>query len=145
LHTPRKNPLSKQDISNEEDLPWLVPDYDPTATVDLDYGTSIQVLLFAMKADFNSPYCHVASDNLLVVLDSGCSIAITPDIRDFINGTYLPQEHDIKGINSGINSSGIGEVNWKLLDINGKTVTYLSSRPSHPLLSPTPTTSGVTR
>jgi hypothetical protein len=64
-----------------------------------------------MKADFESPYCcNVTSDNLLVVLDNGCSIAITPNIGDFIDGTFLPQEHDIKGIGSGLNSSGIGEV-----------------------------------
>jgi hypothetical protein len=75
-----------------------------------------------MKADFESPYCHVTSDDLLIILDSGCSIAITPDIGAFIDGTYLPQEHGIKGIGSGLNSPGIGEVDWKFLDINGKTV-----------------------
>jgi hypothetical protein len=100
-----------------------VPDYNPTAKVDLDYGTAIHVLLFKMKANFDSPYSHITSDDLLVVLDSGCSIAITPDNGDFIHGTYLPQEHDTKGIGSGLNSSDMGKVDWKLIDINGTTVT----------------------
>jgi hypothetical protein len=50
-------------------------------------------------------------------------IAIIPNIGSFFNGTYLPQAHDIKGISSGLNSSGIGKVDWKFLDVKGKTVT----------------------
>jgi hypothetical protein len=57
-------------------------------------------MFFAMQANFDSPFNNITSDDLLVVLDSGCSIAITPDLSDFIDGTNQPQEHTISGIGS---------------------------------------------
>jgi hypothetical protein len=48
-------------------------------------------MLFAMKADFDLPYNNITSDDLLVILDSGCSIAITPGLGKFIDGTYQSQ------------------------------------------------------
>jgi hypothetical protein len=122
-HTARPHPISKQSPFTDRDLPRLVPTYNPQARVDIQQGAIMRALLFAMKADFDSSFLNITSDDLLVVLDSGCSIAITPDRNDFINGTYHTQEHNISGIGSGLNSAGIGDVNWKFIDVKGQPVT----------------------
>jgi hypothetical protein len=83
----------------------------------------MRAMLFAMKAVIELPFSNITSDDLLVVLDSGCSITIMPDLGNFIDGTYQPQQHNIRGIDSGLNSSGIGNVDWKFHDVNGKLVT----------------------
>jgi hypothetical protein len=122
-NTARPHPISKQSTFTDQQIPRLVPNYNHTANVDLHHGTTMRALLFAMKADFDSNFLNITSDDLLVVLDSGCSIAITPDRSDFLDGTYHTQEHNISGIGSGLNSAGIGDVDWKFLDVNGELVT----------------------
>jgi hypothetical protein len=72
--------------------------------VNIAHGKYVQAMLFAMKEDFNLPYTNITIDDLLGILDSGCSIAITPNLGNFIAGTYQPQEHTIKGIGSGLSS-----------------------------------------
>jgi hypothetical protein len=68
-------------------------------------------MLSALKANFNSAFNPITLDNDIVILDSSCSIALTPDLSDFINSTYAIQDHQISGIGSSLNSLGIGEVN----------------------------------
>jgi hypothetical protein len=47
-----------------------------------------------------------------------------PNLSDFIDGTYQPQEHNsIKGIGSSLNLSGIDNVTWKFIDVKGKPIT----------------------
>jgi hypothetical protein len=68
-------------------------------------------MLSAMKADLNSAFNPITSDDEIIILDGGCSIGITPDLNDFIDRTYAAQDNQISGIGSGLNSAGIGEVN----------------------------------
>ena len=65
----------------------------------------------------------LTADDTLLILDSGCSIAISPHIHDFIDGTHNTQAHTIKGIGSGLTASGMGIVNWSLTDRSGNTKT----------------------
>ena len=65
----------------------------------------------------------LTADDLLIILDSGCSIALTPYITDFIDGTYKNQPCSISGIGSGLEARGIGTVQWSLKDVNGNTST----------------------
>ena len=76
-----------------------------------------------MKGDYNSAFNLITLDDNVVILDSGCSIAITPDASDFIDGTYAVQDNQISGIGSGLHSLGIGEVNWIFSDKDNKPVT----------------------
>jgi len=46
-----------------------------------------------------------------LALDTGCSIAITNDVNDFVNGTYAIKDYKVNGIGSGLTAHGIGKVN----------------------------------
>ena len=64
----------------------------------------------------------ITSDDEQLVLDSECSIAITPDLTDFVDGTYSIQDYSVNGIGSGLKTIGIGEVEWEVLDIKNNPV-----------------------
>jgi hypothetical protein len=49
-------------------------------------------MLSALKANFDSAFNPITLDDDVVILDSGCSIALTPDLSDFIDGTYAVQD-----------------------------------------------------
>jgi hypothetical protein len=105
------------------DVPKLVPSYNPNTVRNTAYGTTQRALLFALKAGSDPNFTPITSDDHVVILDSGCSIAITPDLSDFIDGTYASQAHNISGIGSGLQSHGIGEVSWTFQDRDNKPVT----------------------
>jgi hypothetical protein len=65
----------------------------------------------------------LTSDDLLVILDSGCTCAITFDKSDFI-GTICPvQNVELQGISSGLQVKGVGQVTWTFLDQFGERTT----------------------
>ena len=65
----------------------------------------------------------LTSDDSLIVLDSGCSMAITPNINDFLNGTCEPQDGTVSGIGSGLTAEGMGTIQWSLTDTKGQIAT----------------------
>jgi hypothetical protein len=102
--------------------PRIVPSYNNTPFTDATQASRIRAMI-AFLADANAPtFTPITSDDLVIILDSGCTIAMTPDIDDFIDGTYKPQQHTVGGIASGLQTEGVGQVLWKLTDTNGKLV-----------------------
>jgi hypothetical protein len=85
------------------------------------YGSAQRAMLCALKADYDSAFNLITLDDDVVILDRGCSIALTPDLSDFIDGAV--QNHQISGKGSGLHSLGIGEVNWIFMDNDNKPVT----------------------
>ena len=118
----RNKTASLTERKHKRDVPRLVPTFHGNTKYDAAYGSQQRAMLTALKADFDSGFNPITSDDDLVILDSGCSIAITPDITDFIDGTYAAQDHQISGIGSGLHSLGIGEVNWLFIDNDNKPV-----------------------
>jgi hypothetical protein len=119
----RSKPVSLNDRKHARDVPRIVPTFNATSHHDAHYGRTQRALLSALKADIHRGFNPITSDDDIVILDSGCSIAITPDLTDFIDGTYAAQDNQISGIGSGLTSAGIGEVNWKFIDNDNKPVT----------------------
>ena len=80
-------------------------------------------MLFALHSDYSEGTAPLTSDDLLVVLDSGCTCAITFDKSDFI-GTIRPvQNVELQGISSGLQVKGVGQVAWTFLDQFGERTT----------------------
>ena len=119
----RSKAASISDRKHARDVPRIVPSYNATSHHSAAYGRTQRALLSALKADSHSAFNPITSDDEIVILDSGCSIAITPDLSDFIDGTYAAQDNQISGIGSGLNSTGIGEVNWSFIDNDDKPIT----------------------
>ena len=80
-------------------------------------------MLFALHTYYSEKTAPVTSNDLLVVLDSGCTCAISFDQHDFVGSICLAQFIKLEGIASGLQVKGIGTANWMLLNDNGTHVT----------------------
>ena len=82
--------------------PRLVPVYNQFAHITpLEAEKTRELISFL--AENNSPnFTSLTSDDFAIILDSGCSIAMTPDASDFITGTFNTQAHSVGGIGSGL-------------------------------------------
>ena len=123
IKSSKPRPLSG--MVSKSEVPRAIPDFNPSAKVrDPHYCEVLRATLCSMQGSLGSKYSSMTSDDLLVILDSGCSIAITPDITDFKNGKVYPcQATELKGIASGLKIEGIGVVEWKFTDDQGEKVT----------------------
>ena len=83
-------------------------------------------MLFALHTNYSEGTVPVTSDDLLVVLDSGCTCTINFDQHDFVGPICPVKLIELKGIiASGLQVEGIGTVNWMFLNDNGSCVTVL--------------------
>ena len=80
-------------------------------------------MLFTLHTDYSEGTAPVPSDDLLVVLDSGCTCTISFDKHDFVGPIHPVQFIKLKGITSSLQVEGIGTVNWTFLSDNGSHVT----------------------
>ena len=88
-----------------------MPNYNPQAIIDVVKATKLRALLSAFHTKLSKGARHlITSDDEQLILDSGCSIAITPDLTDFVDGTYSIQDYNVNGIGSGLKAIGISEV-----------------------------------
>ena len=107
-------------------LPRLAPSFTPHPFP----RPHLRALLFALNSSLGGSWSALTADDLAVVLDSGCSIAITPRAEDFIDGTYHVRNAQVTGIADGLSAAGIGEVLWPLTDIDGSRVDLRFGRQS---------------
>ena len=61
-----------------------------------------------------------SDDTFSVIWDSGASMCISGDKRDFIGKIEPLTNAVVKGIVSGLKIEGIGRVRWSVLDTEGK-------------------------
>ena len=80
-------------------------------------------MLFALHTDYSEGTAPVTLDDLLIVLDSGCTCTISFDKHDFVGPIHSVKFVELKGIASGLQVEGIGTVNWTFLSDNGSHVT----------------------
>jgi hypothetical protein len=80
-------------------------------------------MLFTLHSNFDEGTAPITSDDMLVVLDSGCTCAITFDKDDFVGQIRPVQNVELQGISSGLCVEGIGQVNWTFLNEFGHRTT----------------------
>ena len=104
----KQHPRSTATMVDKRDIPRIVPNYNPEAIYDLTKAAKLRALLSAFHTKLSKGARHlITSDDEQLVLDSGCSIAITPDLTDFVDGTYSIQNYNVNGIGSGLQAIGI--------------------------------------
>ena len=59
----------------------------------------------------------------MVVLDSGCTCAISFDKKDFVDSIHPVQFVELKDIASGLSVQGVGQAHWTFLNEHGQHVT----------------------
>ena len=72
-------------------------------------------MIIAMASDDGEESIQMTSNDSIVILDSSCSISISPDQTDFTE-FHPVQDMELKGISSGLAVKGIGIVIWKFTD-----------------------------
>ncbi len=70
------------------------------------------------------PSCYqgIINNDLLLIIDSGASICITPHHSNFI--TYQQSKMKIKDLSSLNNVAGEGLLHWKIEDVSGRIITF---------------------
>ena len=105
------------------DIPIPAPDFNPTAQVlSFQQAKDYCVMLFTLHSNYSEGTAPVTSDDLLVILDSGCTCTISFNKQDFIGPICPVQFIKLKGIASGLQVKGIGTVNWTFLSDDGSRV-----------------------
>ena len=89
--------------------PRKVPSFNSNQDFDIEKATKFRKLLVALAEKGHSTYAPLTSDDFAVLLDSGCSLAMTNDLNDLIDG-YQPVNERIGGIAAGLQAMGIGDV-----------------------------------
>lgn len=130
-HVPKPRstkPLSsKQRFHSKTEMLSCIPKCVPTLTTNTkalsdEEAKSIRALLTSLVTELEDVCPGITSDDVLVCLDSGCSIAATNDPSDFDGDIEMCQDTTLTGIASGLSIRGIGDATWKFKDPKGRSV-----------------------
>jgi hypothetical protein len=81
----RPTPQSYSDRPQKAAIPIRAPDYNKFACLlPSCHAADLHAMLFALHSNFDKGTAPITSDDMLVVLDSGCTCAITFDKDDFV-------------------------------------------------------------
>jgi hypothetical protein len=105
--------LTPQSYTNrplKTSIPILTPVFnDSTSPLPPHQAAKLRAMLFALHSDYSEGTVPLTSDDLLVVLDSGCTCAITFNKSDFIDTIRPVQNVELQGISSGLQVKGVGQ------------------------------------
>jgi hypothetical protein len=94
-------PLSTADRVKKSEVPILVPQYAPRLQRSHAQLDDLRSYLHVLKNSIDSNVNSVTSDDVPIIIDSGCSITVTNDPTDFIPNTLRKcQFAEVKGISS---------------------------------------------
>jgi hypothetical protein len=120
----RPKPLSYTNRPRKDHIPILAPVFNASASpLPHSHAANIRAMLTALHSDYSEGTAPLTSDDLLVVLDSGCTCAITFDRSDFVGPIRPFQNVELQGISSGLQVTGVGQVVWTFLDEFGERTT----------------------
>jgi hypothetical protein len=115
IHSPK--PVSYSLRPKKDDIPILAPNFNRYArTLPFHQAAELRAMLFALHSDFAEGTAPITSDDMLVILDSGCTCAITFDKSDFVGPIRPVQDVELKGMSSGLEVAGVGQVIWTFLN-----------------------------
>jgi hypothetical protein len=98
--------------------PRPVSTYNESAVGSVD--TVLRLAMF--QATYHDSPHPITPDQVPIIIDSGASVSIMPHITDFISPV---QPAEIKGIASGLQIKGIGDITYTFTNDNGDTQTLL--------------------
>ena len=91
--------------------PVIAPWYNQPTVLPIEYARVLRANISLLSEQGKSLYTSLTSDDLTIILDSGASCCMSPNMSDFIQGTYQAvKEKEVGGIGSGLAVSGTGKV-----------------------------------
>ena len=131
----RPTPISYSSLFCMTDI--LIPalNINPTATALLFHqAKELHAMLFVLHSNFSEGTAPITSDDLLVVLDSGCTCTISFNKNNFVGPIYPVQYIKLKGIAFGLYIKDVGQVWWKFLKKKVNTFAFQSHASMCPML-----------
>ena len=107
--------------------PRLVPNLNTDQCwFDIDRAKELRAMICMLSKRGHPFFSTLTDDDIAIILDSGASICMTPEITDFIKSSYQKQsDKKVGGIASGLQVQGFGKVGWTLTNTKGIQVTLL--------------------
>ena len=103
-------PLSYSLHPKKLDIPILAPSFNRYAhLLPHSQAAEIRAMLFTLHSDFAEGTTPITSDDMLIILDSGCTCAITFNKSDFIGPIHPVQDVKLMEISSGLQVTGVGQ------------------------------------
>lgn len=100
--------------------PVIPKQYEPITPSIGENNKEQLVLLAAFEATYQDSKTPLSPDMVPLILDTGASISISPYKTDFITPIKPVQQVKIKGIASGLNVEGIGDISYTFFNDNGE-------------------------
>jgi hypothetical protein len=94
---------------------------EPTPT----HCKQLVLLLAAFQATYHDSPHPITPDQVPIIIDSGASVSMSPHLGDFINPPHPVQPAEIKGIASGLQIRGIGNISYTFTNDAGKLQTLI--------------------
>jgi hypothetical protein len=95
------------------DVPKLIPTYPPPPDHHFHKNNKETLLLIAaFEATYHNLLTPIIPDMVPIVIDTGASITVTPYKTDFITPIRPVQAIEIKGIASGLQVAGYGDISY---------------------------------
>ena len=103
----------------QERLPYT---FGPFASHFTSMAQAPRLLSMSYPNDSGShttkPTClHTTPSDYPIVIDTGASISVSPNINDFVDGISEANVHDLKGLNHSTKVHGMGMVEWTIYDV----------------------------
>jgi hypothetical protein len=104
-------------------IPIPVKEYDPMESVTPFAAKEKMVQLAAFQSTFHGSVTPFSLDIVPLILDTGASVSISPCRTDFISPIRPAQHITIKGVASGLNVAGTGNMAYTFINDAGDTQT----------------------
>jgi hypothetical protein len=92
---------------------------DPTSTKEL------VLRLAVFQATYQDSPHPITPDQVPIIIDSGASVSITPHLSDFVSPPSPVQPAEIKGIASGLQIHGMGDISYTFTNDLGQPQTLI--------------------
>jgi hypothetical protein len=105
------------------EVPRIVPTYPPQESPIPLRNKERLLLLGAFQATYHNSPTPISPDMVPIVIDTGASITVTPYITDFTTPIKPVQQMEIKGIASGLQVCGYGDISYSFYNDSGELQT----------------------
>jgi hypothetical protein len=106
-------------------VPQLPDTFQPLTYHTTLYNKEKLLQLAAFEATYQDAKTPISPDMVPLIIDTGASITVTPYKTDFISDIRPVQSVEIKGIASGLQVRGFGDVSYSFQNDNMETQTMI--------------------
>jgi hypothetical protein len=108
-------------LRDRHTIPRIIPTYTPLVDSIPIQNKEKLLLLAAFEAAYHLSLTPFTPDMVPIVIDTGASVTVTPYATDFTSLIKPVQSVEVKGIASGLQVRGYGDISYQFQNDNGDT------------------------